>query len=264
MAVACSSAQNWCRGECWSPSWKEPVLLLERVQQLARETSHRKGKKGNGRLPARLPEGTPGISTPWQNLLVPIKSFASQPCAATTGVPQGSVLGPLLFIIYLPPGDIFRKCGISFHCFADDAQLCPPAKPSSTPPVVSGITPKKKTNTRNFFWCFESGGSKVWLKPSSPNLDDWHNFVCSVFFMYWITFHERLQMDKLTWLPTLKLPSSGEPGLGPGPICFFSVFLCLCASVVILRLFIGVTSLMCCILMVFVWFESVWGQFVPL
>ncbi len=90
---------------------------------------------------------------------VKLDEFSSSMAPLTCGVPQGSILGLLLFSLYMPPlGSIFRRHNISFHCYADDVQIYLPLKKNC------------KDTLNPLFACLVD--IKTWLSQSHLNFND--------------------------------------------------------------------------------------------
>ena len=73
--------------------------------------------------------GIRGVARDWflsylsnRKQYVYLNNIASDLCSLNCGIPQGSVLGPLLFLLYI---NDFNRCSniFDFHLFADDSSL---------------------------------------------------------------------------------------------------------------------------------------------
>ena len=68
-----------------------------------------------------------------RSMTIKVNRATSGKCVLTIGVPQGSILGPLLFILYTAELEsIARKHGFSIHLYADDTQIYMAFDPKDT------------------------------------------------------------------------------------------------------------------------------------
>ncbi len=89
--------------------------------------------------------GIRGIALEWFRSFLSNKTFSvnisqsySKSAPLNCGVPQGSILGQISFLLYmLPFGSIFQSHELSFHCFADNTQVYLPLRKQNKRTITS-------------------------------------------------------------------------------------------------------------------------------
>ena len=92
-----------------------------------------------------------------------INSKTSPPTVTSFGVPQGSVLGPIIFTINTTPlADIIKHHNLSYHFYADDTQL------------YITFDPKSQSSLQESIACVEKCAMdiKIWMSKKMLKLND--------------------------------------------------------------------------------------------
>lgn len=127
--------------------------------------------------------GLRGIVLQWfrsylsdRRFVVNIGHHSSSEIQLRSGVPQGSILGPALFSLYLLPlGSIFSKYGVSFHLYADDTQIYIPLKrgnKNAFKPILDCLEELKLWLATNFLSLNESKTEFIVFGPTDQCVYD--------------------------------------------------------------------------------------------
>ena len=93
-------------------------------------------------------------------MIFTVNDITSEPKRLDFGVPQGSVLGPLLFVLYTHPlSEIVFGSGLDLHKVSDDTQLF-----TSAPPANFHLISKQTER------CVDR--ARVWMESNKLQLDE--------------------------------------------------------------------------------------------